>query len=205
VPAAPKALRFRHRVGTMARPLRIQWPGALYHVTARAGVGRFAFRDLTSRQTFLALLEKAIRDCEWKCHAYCLMTTHFHLVLETPLPNLAAGMQYVNGVYARFANHRFGERGHLFESRYRSKIIASDEHLKEVWRYVALYPVRADRCAAPEEWEWSSYAATIGLAPAPRFLTTELVLGHFSDDVADARRLLREFVEDGIDAARSAA
>ena len=189
----------------MARPLRIQWPGALYHVTARACLGRFAFRDLTSRHTFLILLEKTIRTCEWRCHAYCLMTSHFHLVIETPQPNIAAGMQRLNGVYAGFANHRHGERGHLFEGRYGAKLIESDEHLKEVWRYVALNPVRADRCALPEEWEWSSYAATIGLAPVPRFLTTELVLGHFSEDVALARRLLRTFVEDGLDNARCVA
>ncbi len=130
----------------------------------------------------------------WRCTAYCLMTTHFHLLVETPQANLDRGMQYLAGLYARSFNQRHQRTGHLFGERYYSGLVADEPHQLESIRYIALNPVRAGVCAAPEDWRWSSYAAAIGQRSPDPLVTTGDLLRLFAADEPTARRQLREFV-----------
>jgi putative transposase len=164
----------------MARPLRICVAGGIYHVIAR-GNGRGAIvQDDIDRQYFLNILTGVVDRFSWLCHAYCLMNNHYHLVLETPLPNLPAGMRQLNGRYAQAFNARHDRSGHVFESRYRSVLVERESYLLELCRYVVLNPVRASLCSEPGDWPWSSYAATAGLKPPEPFLTIDWVLGEFA-------------------------
>jgi putative transposase len=131
------------------------------------------------RERFIEFLGHVVDACGWRCHAYCLMGNHFHLVLDTPGANLAAGMQYLKGCYAQWFNAYRGREGTLFERRYWYRIATSEAHVLSFARYVVLNPVRAGLCRSPEEWPWSSFAATVGLEPRPAFLHTETVLSWF--------------------------
>jgi putative transposase len=167
----------------------------MYHVTANAARKLMLFTDGDDRETFLRILGIATSKAEWLCHAYCLMGTHYHLLLETPEPNIAYGMQRLNWFYARTFNERHGLRGHCFDARYAAELIQSELHYVRTVRYIARNPVEAGLCESPLGWEWSSYAATVGLDEAPGFLNTHAVLGTFDDRVDIARRLLRDCVE----------
>ena len=179
----------------MPRPLRIQAPGASYHVTARGNDRALVFRDDEDRRAFLAMLGRVVTGYGWLCHAYCLMGTHFHLLLTTPHANLAAGMQRLNGSYAQAFNHRRDRAGHLFQGRYHAVVVESDGHLLELYRYIALNPVRAGACNRATEWVWSSFASAVGVAPPPSFATVDTLLGHFGSDRERATSRLRRFVE----------
>jgi hypothetical protein len=124
------------------------------------------------------------------------MTTHYHLVIRTPNVDLAAGMQRLNGNFAQGFNRRHGETGHVFERRYHALLIEHDGHLLELYRYIALNPVRAGLCSRPEAWTWSSHSAVVGLAAPPDFLSTEWALLYFGSDRIRARERLRAFVDD---------
>lgn len=177
----------------MARPLRIEYPGAFYHVTSRGNERKEIFRD-GDQPLLLETLDRAIDRFGWLCHAYCLMSNHYHLVVETPRPNLARGMRHLNGVYAQRFNRRHRRVGHLFQARYDAKVIEDEAHLLACARYVVRNPVRARLCNHPADWPWSSYRATAALEPAPRFLHTNTILTHFSDDPDAAQAAYREFV-----------
>jgi putative transposase len=186
----------------MARPLRLLVPGGVYHVTSKGVARSPLFRDDEDRERFLDLLGKVVARHDWACHAYCLMTTHYHVVVRTPNANLAVGMQQLNGAYAQGFNHRHAMRGHVLESRYGAVLIEREAHLLEAIRYVVLNPVRAGICADPEDWPWSSYCSTIGAAsPCRTFLTPAWVLAHFGSDPYRARERLRAFVLDAPDIA----
>jgi putative transposase len=154
------------------------------------------FRDDDDRASFLSLLETVVRRHDWSCLAFCLMTTHYHLVVRTPETNLAVGMQRLNSNFAQGFNRKHGETGHLFERRYHAVHIERDSHLLELYRYIALNPVRAGLCSRPEAWSWASYPALVGLAPLPTFIATDWVLVYFGSDPERARERLRAFVED---------
>ncbi len=147
---------------------------------------------------FLRMLRHVTRKYRWKCHAYCLMSTHFHLVVTTPEPNIGRCMQSLNSVYAREFNKRYGRLGHLVSARYSSRSIETEGHALEVCRYVPLNPVRAGLCARPEDWYWSSYAGTIGVREELPFVDSAWVLRWFGHDVLGARRTLRDFVDAGV-------
>jgi REP element-mobilizing transposase RayT len=184
----------------VARPLRLCFEDARYHVIARSTSDGVLFRDDFDRERFLAAFDRIVERQRWICHAYCLMTTHYHLVVETPLANLPLGMQQLNGRHASGFNERHGRTGHLFGSRYRSILIEDARYLLAVCRYVVLNPVRAGICDLPEEWPWSSYRATAGLEPTPRFLTTETVLAEAGGGTYPAAQAAyREFVAAGIE------
>jgi len=185
----------------MARPLRIEFPGAIYHVTARGDHQGSIFEDDADRMTFLDILSEVVTRFNWVCHAYCLMDNHYHLMVETPEANLSKGMRHLNGVYTQASNRRHGLSGHLFQGRYKGILVDRDSYLLELARYVVLNPVRAGMVKDPADWPWSSYRAMIGDSPAPRWLTAETLLCQFSRQVTAARRRYRQFVEEGMDAA----
>ena len=179
----------------MPRPPRVQAADAIYHITGRGNSGRPIFRDDRDREVFLLLLSLLIERYGWQCYGYCLMTTHYHLLVMTPKPDLARGMQWLNGVYAQMFNRRHAHGGHVFRGRYNSTLVEREGHLVELHRYISLNPVRAGICRSAREYRWSSYRATIRLEPTPSFLTIEPILELFAGSKATARKRLVAFVE----------
>jgi putative transposase len=145
----------------LARPLRPQGANAIYHVTARGNRGAAVYLDGPDRLVFLSMLERLIPRKRWICHAWCLMTTHYHLLLTTREANLASGMQWLNSMYASWLNDRLDENGHVFQGRYGSKLVETEAHLFRAYRYIARNPVRAGMCRDPREWPWSSYTQLV--------------------------------------------
>lgn len=181
----------------MARPLRVEYEGALYHLTSRGNGGENVFFKDADRIAFLELLGDAAKRFSWICHAYCLMENHYHLIIETPKANLSRGMRHINGVFTQRSNKRRRRSGHLFQGRFKSILVEKDSHLLELARYVALNPVRARIVRSARDWRWSSYRATAGLCEAPPFLTTEWILSQFSLNRSKAQRAYRKFVREG--------
>lgn len=181
----------------MARPLRIEYDGAVYHVTSRGNERKAVFLDDTDRRIFLDILHKVNKRYNWLCHAYCLMTNHYHLLIETPDGNLSKGMRQINGVYTQGFNRRHKRSGHLFQGRYKSILIQKESHLLEVCRYVVLNPVRAKMTKAPEEWTWGSYRSTAGLDRPHPCLMTDWILGQFAQQRRTAKTKYQEFVQSG--------
>jgi putative transposase len=178
----------------MARPLRIEFPGALYHVTSRGNERRSIFRSDHDRRTFLTLLGQAAKRFRWSITAYVLMTNHFHPVIQTPEPNLSRGMQWLNGTYAAWFNHRHQRVGHLFQGRFHAFLVEQETYFAELLRYVVLNPVRANLAEGPEDFRWSSYRATAGLDAAPEWLDVAAALARMTGDPAGAKTAYREFV-----------
>ncbi len=182
----------------MARPLRLEFPGALYHVTSRGNARQRVFRDDEDRETFLVTLAWVVTRFSWRCHAYCLMNNHVHLLIETPQPNLSRGMRQLNGVYTQRFNRRHRKVGHLFQGRFKAILVEKEGYLLELARYIVLNPVRAKMVKTPDRYHWSSYRAMVGLAPVPPALATDWILNQFADTRATARRRYAQFVHDGI-------
>jgi putative transposase len=183
----------------MARPLRIQYPGAVYHITARGNEKKAIYYGDRDREDFLNTLQQVNRRYHWICHAYCLMDNHYHLLIETPEGNLSIGMRQLNGVYTQLFNARRKRSGHLFQGRYKAILIEKQSHLLEVCRYVVLNPVRAHLTKWPEKWKWSSYLGTAGRAPAHRSLSTDWVLGQFGGTRGSAQQEYRRYVQEGME------
>ncbi|HTN71537.1 MAG TPA: transposase [Methylomirabilota bacterium] len=183
----------------MARPLRIEFDGALYHVTSRGNDRKPIFRNDTDRELFLNILAHVTERFHWICHAYCLMNNHYHLVVETPDGNLSRGMRQLNGVYTQAFNRRHHRVGHVFQGRFKGILVQKDSHFLEVCRYVVLNPVRAKSVTSPHQWKWSSYRATAGIAAAHGCLTVEELLTQFGQRKPQAQEKYREFVRAGID------
>jgi len=181
----------------MARPLRIEYDGAVYHVTSRGNDRKAIYRDDEDREQFLVILAKVNKRFNWICHAYCLMNNHYHLIIETPDGNLSSGMRQLNGMYTQLYNRRYNRSGHIFQGRYKAILIEKESHLAEVCRYVVLNPVRARSVKSPEQWQWSSFSATAGKASAHACLSTEWIESFFSAHRAQARRKYEEFVSAG--------
>jgi putative transposase len=198
--SAPRRWRLAQRtsVGGMPRGPRIVAAGATYHVTARGNRRQPIFAEDHDRHLFLRLLADVVRRHRWRCGAYCLLTNHFHLLVETPVAaeDLATGMHRLNGLYAQWFNDRHEFAGHLFQGRFHSTVIEREGHLLEVIRYVFLNPVRAGVCDRADRWPWSSHAATVGLVKAPTFLSLEMILELFSGDRRRAGQRLAAFVAD---------
>ena len=146
------------------------------------------------------MIADVVARYDWTCHAFCLMTSHYHLVVRTPNPDLARGMQRLNGSYAASFNRRHGEEGHVFFRRYASRLVQTEAHLLEVFRYVALNPVRAGICRDPADWPWSFYRSVVGRAPRPDFLAADWLLMLFGNDAERARDRFRDFVASAPDA-----
>ena len=185
----------------MARPLRFDFPGAVHHVTTRGNAQAPIFLDDTDRNILLRVLQDVIGQWHWRCHGYCLMDNHYHLLIETPEGNLSVGMRQLNGVYTQRFNRRHQRVGHLFQGRFKAILVERDSHLLELARYVVLNPVRAGIVAEASLYPWSSCAATLGVATRPPWLTVQWILGQFGRNAAESRRRYAAFVADGVGAA----
>lgn len=185
----------------MARPYRIEFPGALYHITSRGDRQEPVFEDDEDRLRYLSILAEVVTHFNWICHAYCLMTNHYHLLIETPEGNLSKGMRQLNGMYTQATNRRHQRTGHLFQGRFKSILVDKNSYLLELTRYVVLNPVRAGIIKYPEQYAWSSYQAMMGKVPVPGWLATEGILALFGKRRAEARRRYAGFVAEGIDKA----
>jgi len=178
----------------MARPLRIEFADALYHITSRGNEQRSIFRSNRDRQTFLLFLGEAASRFRWSITAWVLMSNHFHLVIQTLDPNLSRGMQWLNSTYANWFNRVHHRSGHLFQGRFKAFLIDKETYFAEVLRYVVLNPVRASICERPEQYRWSSYRATAGLEIAPEWLDVDAVHNLFDLDHQSVQDSYREFV-----------
>jgi len=183
----------------MARPLRVEFPGAVYHITSRSNARQAIFIDDEDRGGFLDVLSIVVERFKWLCHAYCLMENHYHLLIETPNGNLSKGMRELNGVYTQWFNQRYRRVGHLFQGRYKAIIVEKDNHSLSLCRYVVLNPLRVGLIKKPEQWRWSSYRATIGLVKRPSFLTIDWVLSQFGGRKRVAMEKYKRFVMERID------
>jgi REP element-mobilizing transposase RayT len=182
----------------MARPLRIEFPGALYHITSRGDAREDIYRGDGDRQMFLALLAEVCERFNWRGHAYCLMSNHYHLLMETPDANLSQGMRQLNGVYTRRFNDSHGRCGHVFQGRYKAIIVQKETYLKELARYIVLNPVRARMVERPQDWPWSSGLATMDHAPCPDWLCRDWLLSAFGSSEEAAVARYQRFVAEGI-------
>ncbi len=182
----------------MSRPLRLEFAGALYHVTSRGDRREDIFVDDEDREAWLLTLSQCCARFHWIVHAWCQMTNHYHLVIETPLANLSAGMRQLNGVYTQAYNRRHARVGHVFQGRFKAILVDRDAYLLELLRYVVLNPVRAGMVAQTHEWPWSSYHAMMGNALAPAWLDCQWSLQQFGVRVSTQRARYEQFVQQGL-------
>ena len=185
----------------MPRPWRIEYPGAMHHVTGHGVAGQDIFLSDTDRHRFLGLLDDMHQRWGTVAHAYCLMGNHYHLLVETPDGALSAPMKWLNQTYAQYVNCRLERAGHLFQGRFKSILVQTDPYLYELSRYIHNNPVKAGFVATAAEYIWSSYRAYIGLVQTPRWLCRDLTLSRFGVELL-GRRAYRAFVE-GCDASHS--
>jgi len=179
----------------MARPLRVEYPGAFYHVINRGNAGEKIFKSNSDRERFLGYLERVVERFSIRIHTYCLMINHYHFLIETPQPNLSRAIQWINVSYAAYFNRKRQRRGHLFQGRFKSILVDADEYLKHLSRYIHLNPVRAKIVERPSEYPWSSYPAFIGEANTPYWLETGWLLSQFGRKKKESARNYKEFVE----------
>lgn len=182
----------------MSRPLRLELPGGLYHVTSRGDRREDIYLNDTDREAWLETLAQCCERYNWAIHAWCQMNNHYHMVVETAEGNLSAGMRQLNGVYTQQVNHRHNRVGHVFQGRFKGVLIERDSYLLELARYVVLNPVRAGMVKHTRQWKWSSYRAMVGTAECPPWLQIDWLLGQFG--ARRARQIERyiEFVQEGV-------
>ena len=181
----------------MARPLRLEFPGALYHVTSRGNARDDIYLSDEDRVAWLATLGQVCARFNWVCHAYCQMTDHYHIVIETPDANLSQGMRQLNGVYTQLFNRTHSRAGPIFQGRFKAILVDKENYLLDLARYVVLNPLRAKMVRQLERWPWSSYRATCGQAPQPDWLQTDFILSQFARQRARARVKYIAFVDEG--------
>ncbi|MEA3332287.1 MAG: transposase [Pseudomonadota bacterium] len=181
----------------MARPLRIEYPGAYYHVTSRGNERKDIFWSSQDRRKFLSYLESAVVRYGATIHAWTLMSNHYHLLIETPSGNLSQIMRHINGAYTTYFNVKQQRSGHLFQGRYKAILIDADNYATELSRYIHLNPVRAGIVDKPEDYPWSSYKSYIGREKTPEWQKTEFILGYFNGHSSgEAKIKYMNFVED---------
>jgi len=183
----------------MARQLRLEYEGALYHVTARGNGRQHIYLDDADRFRFLELLGKEVEQQQWRCYAYCLMDNHYHLLLETPEGHLSEGMRRLNGTYTQAFNRRHRRVGHVLQGRYKSILVEKEAYLLELCRYIVLNPVRARLVRRVQEWAWSSYRATGGQQAGLPWLDVGAVLRLFHRRKDIAQQGYRRFVLEGVE------
>jgi putative transposase len=181
----------------MSRPLRLEFAGALYHVTSRGNERKTIYHQEDDFDLFLKILSDVCEQFNWVIHAYCLMTNHYHLLVETPDANLSKGMRQLNGVFTQSINRKHHRVGHLFQGRYKAILVDKDAYLLELCRYIILNPVRARMVDSPCEWLWSSWHNMVGSKASPPWLATDALLQLFSFNRKQAIREYVLFVEEG--------
>lgn len=181
----------------MSRPLRLELAGGLYHVTSRGDRREDIYLEDADRQKWLELLGKVCQRYNWVIHAYCLMSNHYHLIVETVEGNLSQGMRQLNGVYTQYFNQTHHRVGHVFQGRYKGILVDKESYLLELSRYVVLNPVRAHMVNDVKEWPWSSYHSMVG-KHAPEWLETDWLLSQFSVQRKRAIAKYIEFVRAGV-------
>ena len=183
----------------MTRPLRLEFPNALYHVTSRGDRRENIYEEDEDRIIFLNILGKVVTDYNWLCHGYCLMSNHYHLIIETLDSNLSKGMRQLNGVYTQATNRRYNRTGHLFQGRYKAILVDKESYLLELARYVVLNPLLVKGMLHNiEDWPWSNYLSMIGKAEIFDWLTTDWVLSQFGGSREQAMRRYQQFVLEGV-------
>jgi REP element-mobilizing transposase RayT len=182
----------------VARPLRIEYPGAFYHVIHRGNAGERIFRSKRDREKFLENVSRAVERFRIKVHTYCLMSSHYHFLVETPEANLSRAIQWINVSYAAYFNRKRNRKGHLFQGRFKSILIDADEYLRHLSRYIHLNPLRANMVEQLLSYPWSSYPAFAGKAKAPDWLDVDWLLSLFGKSRKRACTAYRRFVE-GVD------
>lgn len=182
----------------VARPLRIQYPGALYHVTSRGNERKTVFRNDTDRNKFLSYLQSAHEKYGAIIHCFCLLCNHYHILLETPRANLSQILHHINGAYTIYFNIKRKRSGHLFQGRFRAILVEKEPYALELSRYIHLNPYRAGLVEAFSSYRWSSYSCYLGTAKRPSWLESSMILDHFSSDEKEAHKAYRCFVEEAI-------
>lgn len=182
----------------MARPLRIEYEGALYHITARGNERKPLYKEEGDYHRFLNILSELPERFGTAIHGYVLMANHYHLLIETPKANISKSIHYLNATFSGYFNRTYGRSGHLFQGRYKSFLVEKETYLLAISRYIHLNPVRASIVKRPEEYKWSSYPAYAGKAAHKQWLTRNWLLDRFSNDEAEARRLYKAFVNEGL-------
>ena len=182
----------------MARPLRLEYAGAIYHVTSRGDRREAIYDDDGDRERWLEIVARVCERFNWRVHAYCLMDNHYHLVLETIDGNLSKGMRQLNGVYTQYYNRRHSSSGHVFQGRYKAIHVEKEAYLLELCRYVVLNPVRAKMVKDIARWPWSSYPAAVGHCQPPNWLESDWILSHFGKQRKRMRAKYLDFVREGI-------
>ncbi len=183
----------------MGRPLRIEYPDAFYHITARGNERKNIFKSIKDRERFLGYLESASERYKAIIHTYSLMDNHYHILLQTPAGNLSQIMHHINGAYTNYFNVKRKRSGHLFQGRYKALLVDIDEYAQELSRYIHLNPVRAGMVEKPEQYKWSSYQYYINMNKSPNWLCTDFILNLFSKKNSVPRKQYRKFVEAMID------
>jgi REP element-mobilizing transposase RayT len=185
----------------MARPLRLELPGARFHVFARGDNRQDIYRDDVDRQLFMAGLGTVTARLQWRLWAYCLMSNHYHLLVETPGANLSRGMRDLNGAYSQRFNRRHGRVGHVFQGRFKATLVERESYLLELSRYIVNNPVRSGLCEHAGDWPWSSFRDVMGWRePSDSHLMAGMTLALFAADLDRARRLYQRFVFQGAQA-----
>ncbi|MCP4287026.1 MAG: addiction module toxin RelE [Gammaproteobacteria bacterium] len=182
----------------MARPLRIEYAGALYHVTSRGDRRDDIYRDDEDRQIWLELFAQVCSRFNWRCHTWCQMDNHYHILVETAEGNLSLGMRQLNGVYTQKSNRRHGLIGHVFQGRYKAILVQKDAYLLELSRYVVLNPVRARMVNDVHEWQWSSYNVMADEQTPPEWLETDWLLACFGKRRSRCIAKYKDFVRAGV-------
>ena len=181
----------------MARPLRLEFAGALYHVTSRGNHREAIYEQDGDRERFLTIMANVCEQYNWLCYAYCLMDNHYHLLVETPEANLAKGMRQLNGVYTQAFNRTHQRVGHVFQGRYKAILVDKESYLLELSRYIVLNPVRAKMVRSAIEWPWSSYRETIGQKVKAKWLNDDWLLAGFGQKKSEAIDAYKQFVAEG--------
>ncbi|HKI74758.1 MAG TPA: transposase [Pseudomonadales bacterium] len=182
----------------MSRPVRIEYPGAHYHVTSKGIDQRAVFLDDEDRAVFLNVIDNVVSRFGWLLHGYVLMADHYHLVVEVPGANLSKGMRQLNGVYTQHFNRRHQTDGSLFQGRFRSILFEPDNYLLPLCRHVVLNPVRVGSTGSAHSWRWSSYRATAGSTKLPGWLHVDAILGSFGKRTRDSQKKYKEYIKAGI-------
>lgn len=182
----------------MARPLRIEYKNAFYHITSRGNNLQKIYRSNKDYNSFLATLQEVIREYNWLCYAWCLMPNHYHLLIETPDANLSLGMRQLNGIYSQRFNKRHSHVGHVFQGRFKGILVEKDSHLLELSRYIVLNSVRANIVSRPEQWPWSSYKGMLEKTQKEYFIKRDWLLLQFGSYSKAAMEVYRQFVLAGI-------